>query len=70
MTFKTIALWFGIIWLFVASLIWLAGMGMIAYNKGLGEFLAVMSPFNIMQWIVTALFFAPGFVGLHLGSKP
>lgn len=68
-TFGMILMWAGILWVGGAAIIWVIGMGGIWWQRGFGEFLAILSPFNVMQWLVTLLTFAPGLLAMHFGRK-
>lgn len=59
----------GVIWCsLVASLI-VASLCMILLNKGVSELWAIMSPFNVLNYVVMFISFAPGFLMLWGSDK-
>ena len=49
----------GVIWFVLTALIILIGYGTILYQKGLRALQEMLSPFNVLNWIVTLIALAP-----------
>ena len=58
----------GWIWLTIAVALILLGYGMIAYEDGLGRLQAILSPFNVINWIAVIVTLLPGWGLLQLGK--
>lgn len=59
----------GYIWLVLAGLLILAGIIGIWMKEGFGGVQELLSPFNVINWIVTFLTLAPGIGLLMLSDK-
>jgi len=60
---------FGYVWLFLAGLVILVGIVGVWMNKGFSAVQDLFSPFNIANWLVTALTLAPGIGAVALADK-
>lgn len=60
---------FGYIWLSLASILILVGIVGVWMKEGFSGVQALLSPFNVINWIVTVLTLAPGIGALALVSK-
>ena len=60
---------FGYIWLILASLLILSGIIGVWMKEGFSGVQELLSPFNIVNWIVTLITLAPGLVLLKLAEK-
>lgn len=59
----------GYIWLILASLLILSGIIGVWMKEGFSGVQELLSPFNIINWIVTLITLAPGLVLLKLAEK-
>ena len=60
---------FGYIWLTLASILIIVGIIGVWMKGGFSGVQSLLSPFNIINWILTVLTLAPGLVALALASK-
>lgn len=60
---------FGYVWLCLAVLIILVGIAGVWMDKGFSGVQDLLSPFNIANWLVTALTLAPGVGAVALADK-
>ena len=60
---------FGIVWLTAAVIIILFGIGGVWLNGGFSAVQELLSPFNIINWIVTIITLAPGLGAIALSNK-
>ena len=60
---------FGYIWLTAAVLLILAGIAGIWMKSGFSAVQELLSPFNIVNWIVTVITLAPGLGSLAWAEK-
>jgi hypothetical protein len=60
---------FGYIWLTLASILILVGIIGVWMKEGFSGVQSLLSPFNIINWILTVLTLAPGLGALALVSK-
>lgn len=60
---------FGYIWLSLASILIFIGIVGVWMKDGFSGVQALLSPFNVINWIVTVLTLAPGIGALALVSK-
>lgn len=60
---------FGYIWLTAAVLLWVAGMTGAWLQGGFSAVQALLSPFNVANYIVTVIVFAPGAAALMWAEK-
>lgn len=61
--------WFGYGWLALGVLLEIIGLGSILVQKGFWEVAAILSPFNVKQWIMTLILLAPGMLALAWANK-
>lgn len=70
MLYAAIALrWVGYAYLAVAIVVIVASLLMIWWNDGFFAVTEILSPFNVLNWIVTAATLAPGIALLWLAEK-
>lgn len=55
---------FAYVWLTLAVLVIVTGLGWILVTRGFLALTEVLSPFNVVNWIATAVLLAPGFGAL------
>jgi len=60
---------FGYIWLTAAMLFILACLAVVYMKRGLPELLEILSPFNVLNWIVTVITLSPGIAALALAER-
>jgi hypothetical protein len=60
---------FGYIWLTLATILILLGIIGVWMKEGFSGVQSLLSPFNIINWILTVLTLAPGLGALALASK-
>ena len=60
---------FGYVWLTAAGLLILAGIAGVWMEEGFSAIQDLLSPFNIVNWIVTLLTLAPGIGALMWADK-
>jgi len=60
---------FGYIWLILASLFIIVGIVGVWMNEGFSGVQELLSPFNVVNWIVTVLTLAPGLGALTWANK-
>jgi hypothetical protein len=60
---------FGYVWLVLAVLLILVGIGGVWIKEGFGGVQELLSPFNLANWFVTVLTLAPGVAALMLADK-
>jgi len=60
---------FGYIWLTLASILIFVGIIGVWMKEGFSGVQSLLSPFNIINWVLTVLTLAPGIGALALGSK-
>jgi hypothetical protein len=60
---------FGYIWLTLASILIFVGIVGVWMKEGFSGVQSLLSPFNIINWVLTVLTLAPGIGALALGSK-
>ena len=60
---------FGYIWLTLASIVILVGIIGVWMKEGFSGVQDLLSPFNVINWIVTIVTLAPGIGALALVSK-
>jgi hypothetical protein len=60
---------FGYVWLVLAIILILVGIGGVWMKEGFGGVKELLSPFNFANWFVTALTLAPGIVALVWADK-
>ncbi len=60
---------FGYIWLTLAFILILMGIVGVWMKDGFSGVQALLSPFNVINWIVTVLTLAPGIAVFALASK-
>ena len=60
---------FGYIWLTAAMLFILACLAVVYMKWGLPELLEILSPFNVLNWIVTVITLSPGIAALALAER-
>jgi hypothetical protein len=65
MIFRAIAY----VYLSIAFLIIFVGHASIVYFQGWGKLQEILSPFNVINYIVTLVTLAPGLILLHFGAK-
>lgn len=56
-------------WLAVAGTVILIGYGMVWYTSGFMALTAMLSPFNIANFLAVLITLAPGLVARHFGEK-
>lgn len=59
----------GTVWLFLTALMIIASLAMIWRNEGFSAVQEIMSPFNVLNFIVTAVVAAPGVALLMLADR-
>lgn len=59
----------GYMWLVAGVLFVGACLIAVCVQKGFSEVLSILSPFNVLNWIVTMIALAPGLVALWLSGK-
>jgi chorismate mutase len=59
----------GRIWLYVAAFLILLSYVSILVDDGFGELAAILSPFNVWNWLAVVITFLPGIGLLELGKK-
>ncbi len=59
----------GKIWLYVAAFVILLGYVSILYNDGFWKLAAILSPFNIWNWLAVVITLLPGIGLLELGKR-
>lgn len=60
---------FGYIWLVLAGIVIVAGVVGIWLKEGFSGVQVLMSPFNVINWIVTVMTLAPGLGALILARR-
>lgn len=60
---------FGCIWLTAAAILILVGIAGVWMKGGFSAVQEVLSPFNVVNWIVTAITLAPGLGALMWAEK-
>ena len=69
MGIKTRLFGLGYVWLVLAVLLILVGIGGVWMKEGFGGVMTLLSPFNFANWFVTALTVAPGIAALVCADK-
>lgn len=59
-----------LIWIYIALAIILFGTLMVGITKGFWEMMNLLNPFNVANFLVMALFLAPGIIGYLISTKP
>ena len=59
----------GYVWLFLAGAVILVGIAGVWMKEGLSAVQALLSPFNIWNWLATVITLAPGIGLLMLADK-
>jgi hypothetical protein len=60
---------FGYVWLILACLLILIGIGGVWMKEGFGGVQELLSPFNLANWFVTVLTLAPGIAALMWANR-
>jgi hypothetical protein len=59
----------GYVWLVLAGIVVVASLGMIWWKEGFSRLQEILSPFNVVNWVVTMITLAPGYGLLFLADK-
>lgn len=60
---------FGVIWVFLALVLIVVSLIFVWMNSGFSEVQKILSPFNLINWLVTVITFAPGVAAIVWAGK-